>query len=184
VICSWGIFRATAVVGVFANDNSSDRKQYMRFLAINIGKTESGWMRQGVDTYVQRLYRYLPFEWLELPDAKVRSKDAQTVKEAEADLILGKLQDGDYLILLDEQGDMLTSRGLAERMERLMSASHKRVVYVTGGAFGFSDRVYARANMKLSLSKMTFSHQMVRIFFAEQLYRAMSILRNEPYHND
>jgi 23S rRNA (pseudouridine1915-N3)-methyltransferase len=156
----------------------------MRIICISIGKTESGWMREGVETYVKRLHRYLPFEWLELPDAKVKTKEAHIVLEAEADLILARINDGDYLILLDEGGEHLSSRGLAERMERLMSHSHKRIVYVIGGAFGFSDRVYARAQAKLSLSKMTFSHQMVRIFFTEQLYRAMSILRNEPYHND
>lgn len=156
----------------------------MRVVCISIGKTESGWMREGVETYVKRLHRYLPFEWIELPDVKTKTRDGLVLREAEADAFLAKIQDGDYLILLDEGGEMLTSRGLAERMERLMNMSHKRIVLIVGGAFGFSERVYSRAQGKLSLSKMTFSHQMVRIFFTEQLYRAMSILRNEPYHND
>jgi 23S rRNA (pseudouridine1915-N3)-methyltransferase len=156
----------------------------MRVVCLSIGKTESGWMRDAVEVYRKRLERYLSFDWTELPDARVRYKDAQTLKEAEADGFLAKIADGDYVILLDEQGEMLSSRGLSERMERLFSGSHKRIVFVIGGAFGFSDRLYTRANAKLSLSKMTFSHQMIRVFFTEQLYRAMTILRNEPYHND
>ena len=156
----------------------------MRILCLSIGVTESGWMRDGVETYVKRLKRYLPMDWVELPDAKTKAKEAHLVREAEADLVLARLADGDYVILLDENGEMLTSRGMAERMERLLSTSHRRIVFVVGGAFGFSDRIYTRAQAKLSLSKMTFSHQMIRIFFSEQLYRAMTILRNEPYHND
>ena len=156
----------------------------MRVICLSIGATESGWMKEGVEVYVKRLKRYLPLDWVELPDVRLKTKDAKQLCEAEADLILGKLADGDYLILLDEAGEELSSRGLAERMERLLSSSHRRIVFVVGGAFGFSDRVYARSNAKLSLSRLTFSHQMVRIFFPEQLYRAMTILKNEPYHND
>jgi 23S rRNA (pseudouridine1915-N3)-methyltransferase len=156
----------------------------VRVICYSIGKTESGWMRDGVNVYVKRLHRYMTFEWVELPDVKTRSKDPKVVKEAESELILSKVGEGDLLVLLDETGEMYSSRGWSERMEKWMAGSHKRVVFVIGGAFGFSDAVYARSQAKVSLSKMTFSHQMIRIFFTEQLYRAMSILRNEPYHND
>jgi 23S rRNA (pseudouridine1915-N3)-methyltransferase len=156
----------------------------MKVICFTIGPTESGWMKEGLEVYIKRLKRYLSLEWYDLPDVKTKSKEAHLVLEAEADLLLSRFIDGDYVILLDEAGEMLSSRGLAERIERLFHLSHKRIVFVVGGAFGFSDRIYARANARLSLSKMTFSHQMIRVFFSEQLYRAMTILKNEPYHND
>jgi 23S rRNA (pseudouridine1915-N3)-methyltransferase len=156
----------------------------MKVICFTIGPTESGWVKEGLEVYIKRLKRYLSLEWHDLPDVKTKSKEAHLVLEAEADLLLSRFIDGDYVILLDEAGEMLSSRGLAERIERLFHLSHKRIVFVVGGAFGFSDRIYARANARLSLSKMTFSHQMIRVFFSEQLYRAMTILKNETYHND
>lgn len=156
----------------------------MRVVCLSVGKTEAGWTRDGVEQYRKRLERYMSFEWLELPDARVKFKEAAHLKSAEGEAFLAKIQEGDFVILLDEGGEMLSSRGLAERFERWFNQSPKRIVFIIGGAFGFSDAVQARANARLSLSKMTFSHQMVRIFFLEQVYRAMTILRNEPYHND
>ncbi len=156
----------------------------MRILCLCIGKTEAGWTRDGVEMYRKRVERYLGFDWLELPDVRIKYREPGHLKTAEGEAFLAKIQEGDFVILLDEGGEMLTSRGLAERFERWFHQAPKRIVFIIGGAFGFSDAVQARANTRLSLSKMTFSHQMVRIIFLEQVYRAMTILRSEPYHND
>ena len=126
---------------------------------------------------------YLPFTWIVLPDVKLKTTDGALLKKEEGKLILSKLQTDDYLVLLDENGKQLTSMELAQWTERRLASSGRRLVFLVGGAFGFAPEVYARAQEQLSLSKMTFSHQMVRLFFIEQLYRAMTILRNEPYHN-
>jgi 23S rRNA (pseudouridine1915-N3)-methyltransferase len=129
------------------------------------------------------LKNYLPFTWIVLPDVKLKTTDGALLKKEEGKLILSKLQTDDYLVLLDENGKQLTSMELAQWTERRLASSGRRLVFLVGGAFGFAPEVYARAQEQLSLSKMTFSHQMVRLFFIEQLYRAMTILRNEPYHN-
>lgn len=105
-------------------------------------------------------------------------------KTAESAMILSELQPSDYVVLLDERGDMLTSRQFSEFIQKGMSGGKKRMVFVVGGPYGFSQETYSRANAKLSFSKMTFSHEMIRLFFVEQLYRANTILRNEPYHHD
>jgi 23S rRNA (pseudouridine1915-N3)-methyltransferase len=155
----------------------------MKWVLLQVGKTDAGWLREGVQQYEKRLPHYLPFEVITIPDVK-RVRDEKNQKEQEGRAILDKLEPADFMVLLDERGKSWTSRQLAEFVQRKMNESTKRLVFVIGGPYGFSPDVYQRANMKLSLSAMTFSHQMVRLFAVEQMYRAMTILRNEPYHHD
>ena len=149
-----------------------------------IGKTSEKYLETGIEIFEKRLKNYLPFSWTILPDVKVKTTDGALLKKEEGKLILSKLQPEDYLVLLDEAGKQWSSTELAFWLERKLSSPGKKLVFLIGGAFGFAPEVYARAQEQLSLSKMTFSHQMVRLFFMEQLYRAMTILRNEPYHNN
>jgi 23S rRNA (pseudouridine1915-N3)-methyltransferase len=149
-----------------------------------IGKTSEKYLEAGIEIFEKRLKNYLPFTWTILPDVKLKTADGALLKKEEAKMVLSKLNPDDYLVLLDENGQQFTSVQLAQWTERRLSDSRRRMVFLIGGAFGFSPDVYARAQEKLALSKMTFSHQMVRLFFLEQLYRAMTILKNEPYHND
>ena len=155
----------------------------MKWVLLQVGKTDAGWLREGVQQYEKRLPHYLPFEVITIPDVK-RVRDEKNQKEQEGRAILDKLEPADFMVLLDERGKSWTSRQLAEFVQRKMNESTKRLVFVIGGPYGFSPDVYQRANMKLSLSAMTFSHQMVRLFAVEQMYRAMTILRNESYHHD
>jgi 23S rRNA (pseudouridine1915-N3)-methyltransferase len=148
-----------------------------------VGKTSERYLEDGMAIFEKRLKNYVPVQWHIIPDAKVKSADARVVKKEEGEKILAKLQSDDYLVLLDENGREYTSVELANWMEKRLNQSPRRLIFLIGGAFGFSDAVYARAQEKLSLSKLTFSHQMVRLFLLEQLYRAFTILRNEPYHN-
>ncbi|MGQ0828606.1 MAG: 23S rRNA (pseudouridine(1915)-N(3))-methyltransferase RlmH [Bacteroidota bacterium] len=148
------------------------------------GKTEDDYIVKGVAVYQQRLKHYVSFETIVIPaikNTKALSIDQQKQKEGE--LILKSIQTSDRLILLDENGKEYNSVGFANFIQQQMNSGIKNLVFVVGGPYGFSDEVYKRANTKISLSKMTFSHQMVRLFFVEQLYRAMTILRNEPYHH-
>jgi 23S rRNA (pseudouridine1915-N3)-methyltransferase len=156
----------------------------MKIACWAIGKTNEKYLEEGIQLYEKRLRHYLSFSLEIMPDVKISgSVSALQLKEKEGALILSKLKPEDYLILLDERGKQLDSVSFAQYMEKRFTHSHKRIVFLIGGAYGFSAEVYARANDKLSLSSMTFSHQMIRLFFCEQLYRAMTILRNEPYHN-
>lgn len=139
---------------------------------------------QLIDDYVNRLKFYISFTLEVIPDiknAKNLSEDNQ--KKLEADEILKRINPGDELILLDENGKSFTSEGFSELLQKKMNSGLKNLIFVIGGPYGFSDAVYARATSKISLSKMTFSHQMIRLFFVEQIYRAFTILRNEPYHH-
>lgn len=157
----------------------------MKVVLLMVGKTAESWLQQGVKQYFDRLTHYLPFEARILPDIKNAGKMKYDVlKQMEGDLILKNLENSDQLVLLDEGGKIFSSRGFSEYMEKQMLGGARRLIFVIGGAWGFSDEVYQRANGKISLSRMTFSHQMVRLIFAEQLYRAMTILKNEPYHHD
>jgi 23S rRNA (pseudouridine1915-N3)-methyltransferase len=149
-----------------------------------IGKTSEPYLETGVAIFEKRLKNYLPFAWIVWPDLRKKSSDPQQIRKEEGQLVLSRLNPDDLLVLLDEKGRQFTSTELAQWLERRLSASHRRLVFLIGGAYGFSPQVYERANEMLSLSKLTFSHQMVRLFFLEQLYRAMTILRNEPYHNE
>lgn len=156
----------------------------MKVLFWAIGKTNEKYLETGIDIYTKRLAHYLPFEMEILPDIR-RAKylSEEQLKEKEGAYLLGRLKNDDLLILLDEKGEMFTSVGFASYLDRRLQSPYRRLIFQVGGAFGFSDAVYQRANARLALSKMTFSHQMVRLFFLEQLYRAMTILKNEPYHN-
>ena len=156
----------------------------MNITLLTVGKTKTGYVAEGIGEYLKRLKRYVPYEIVELPDVKNAgriSKEEQ--KEAEGKAILSLLTPADHLTLLDERGRQYTSTELAERLQGLMASGKKRLVMVVGGPYGFSKAVYDRANDMLSLSKMTFNHEMVRLFITEQVYRAMTILRGEPYHH-
>lgn len=157
----------------------------MKITLLTVGKTDRDWVRQGLDIYVSRLKHYIPFTLMEIPELKnvsALSKDQIKVKEGE--LILKNVRPTDDLILLDEHGKEYSSVQMAKILQDKISYECKDIVFVIGGAYGFSDAVYARANSKLSLSKMTFSHQMVRTIFAEQLYRSFTIMKGEPYHHE
>lgn len=150
-----------------------------------IGKTDESYLEEGLKKYFDRLKHYVGFEMKVIPDLKNRkalTEEAQ--KEAEGNLILSTLQAGDMLILLDENGKQFSSRAFAAFLEKRMVQSTKRLVFLVGGPFGFSANVYGHADKKISLSPMTFSHQLIRLLFAEQLYRAFTIIRGEAYHHD
>ena len=149
-----------------------------------VGKTSEKYLENGIEIFEKRLKNYLPFSWTVWPDVKLKTSDGARLKLEEGKMLLQKLQPDDYLVLLDEKGQTFSSVELSRWLERRLSASNRRMIFLIGGAFGFSPEIYARANEQLALSKLTFSHQMVRLFFLEQLYRAMTILRNEPYHNE
>jgi 23S rRNA (pseudouridine1915-N3)-methyltransferase len=149
-----------------------------------IGKTSEAYLQTGIELYAKRLPHYLPFEWVVLPLPKVRNTDGRQMSLEEGKLILSKLQPDDFLVLLDERGKQFSSVTFSKWMEQQLASSRKRIVFLIGGAFGFSESIYQRANGQISLSAMTFSHQMIRLFFLEQLYRAMTILRGESYHNE
>ncbi len=149
-----------------------------------IGKTSEKYLEAGIEIFEKRLKNYLPFSLVVLPNVKVKTIDSQLITKEEGKLILSKLAPDDWLVLLDEQGQQFTSMELSRWLERRLGDSRRKMVFLIGGAFGFSPDVYARSNESLALSKLTFSHQMVRLFCLEQLYRAMTILKNEPYHNE
>ena len=150
-----------------------------------IGNTSFPYLKEGTSIYEKRLKHYIPFEYNVIPDVKnAKNMSKEQLKTKEGDNVLKKLDKGDWLILLDERGKELSSLKFASYFDNLLQQSHKRLIFLVGGAYGFSDAVYQRANGKISLSKMTFSHQMVRLFVIEQIYRAMTILRNQPYHHE
>lgn len=148
-----------------------------------IGKTSEPYLETGIGVFEKRLKNYLPFNWNVLPGPRLKTAEGKLLKLEEGKIILSKLTPDDFLVLLDEQGQQFSSVELAQWMEQRLASSQRRLIFLIGGAFGFSPEVYSRANMQISLSRLTFSHQMVRLFFLEQLYRAMTILRHEPYHN-
>lgn len=157
----------------------------MRIVLIWIGKTATGYMREAVDDYASRIKRYIPLEIVEVADVRgVAKDDINALRTAEGVAMMKYVKPDDYLVLLDDKGKQYTSLQLSAEVERMSLSSTKRVVYVIGGAFGFSQAMYDRANALLSLSRLTFSHQMVRAIFLEQVYRAMTIMRGEPYHHE
>ena len=156
----------------------------MKILLLVIGKTDDDYLITGIKKYVGRLGHYVSFEMKEIPDIRNRKTlSEEQQKKSESFLLLSQFQAGDYIILLDENGKQFTSVEFSENLEKLMASGNKRIVFVIGGPYGFSQDVYAKANAKMSLSPMTFSHQMVRLIFVEQLYRAFTILKGEPYHH-
>ena len=157
----------------------------MKITLLTVGKTDKAWVRQGLDIYVSRLKHYVPFSVVEIPELKnVSALTKDQIKVREGELILKNIKPSDDLILLDERGKEYTSLELAKIIQDKMTYAGKDIVYVIGGAYGFSDAVYRRADSKMSLSRMTFSHQMVRAIFAEQIYRAFTIIKGEPYHHE
>lgn len=157
----------------------------MKITLLTVGKTDKSWVREGMDIYVSRLKHYIPFSVVEIPELKnVSALGKEQIKVREGELILKNIKPADDLILLDERGREFTSVELAKVIQDKISYAGKDIVFVIGGAYGFSDAVYQRANSKLSLSRMTFSHQMVRVIFIEQIYRAFTIMKGEPYHHE
>ena len=157
----------------------------MKITLLTVGKTNELSFKNAISDYQKRLKFYIPFEIEEIPELKNNKNIPEEVqKQKEGELILKHLMEGDEVILLDDKGDAYTSTRFANYLEKKMIAGNKRLIFVVGGPYGFSKDVYRRANGKVSLSPMTFSHQMVRLVFTEQLYRAMTILRGEGYHHE
>ncbi|MBE6240813.1 MAG: 23S rRNA (pseudouridine(1915)-N(3))-methyltransferase RlmH [Bacteroidales bacterium] len=157
----------------------------MKITLLTVGKTDKDWVRQGMDIYISRLKHYIPFAVVEIPELKnVSSLSKEQIKSREGELILKNIRPTDDVILMDERGKQYSSVELAKVLQDKISYNGKDIVFVIGGAYGFSEEVYSRANSKISLSRMTFSHQMVRAIFAEQIYRAFTIMRGEPYHHE
>lgn len=149
------------------------------------GKTEEAYLQEGVSKYSKRLKRYISFSEQLIPALKnAKSLSFQEIKQKEGDLLFTKIRDTDFVVLLDDKGNSFSSLEFSDFLQKQMNQSIKTLVFVVGGPYGFSDEVYKRANFKLSLSKMTFSHQMIRLLFVEQIYRAFTILNNEPYHHE
>ncbi|NNE31743.1 MAG: 23S rRNA (pseudouridine(1915)-N(3))-methyltransferase RlmH [Winogradskyella sp.] len=156
----------------------------MTIKLIAIGKTDNKNLITLIDDYKKRLSHYIKFEFEIIPDLKkVKHLSETQQKEKEGELILAQTQPSDVFILLDENGKQLDSIAFSNYLQKHMNSGIKTLIFVIGGPYGFSDALYTRANGKLGLSKMTFSHQMVRLFFIEQLYRGFTILKNEPYHH-
>lgn len=156
----------------------------MKIILLLCGKTQAGPIAELCEDYFQRLQHYWSFESQVLPDLKrTKNLSSEQVKGREAEQILKSLDPADHLILLDEKGRSYSSEALAQQMERWFHQSPRRLVFAVGGPYGFDPAVYARAQGKISLSAMTFSHQLIRVLFAEQLYRAASIIKGDPYHH-
>lgn len=156
----------------------------MKIILTVIGKTSEAYLREGIEKYAARITRYVPFEIRTLPDVRMKAPMPEKQKEAEGTMLLATLKPGDALVLLDERGKELTSRKFAEYIDRRMTTMQGNLVMAIGGPYGFSEAVYRRSDDMLSLSRMTFPHELVRLFITEQIYRAMTILRGEPYHHD
>lgn len=157
----------------------------MEISLLVIGKTSISYIKEGISEYCKRLSRYVKYSIIELPDIRKSGKLSESEqKSAEGVIIMREISENDYVILLDERGKEYTSRDFAGWLERLMAAGRKRIVFIVGGPYGFSQEVYSRGDAMLSMSKMTFNHEMVRLFFTEQLYRGVAILNGLPYHHD
>ncbi len=156
----------------------------MKIKVICIGKTGKSFLIDGESEYLKRLGHYIHIEKIEIPDIRnAKSLQINQIKIAEGKEFLNKIETTDEVFLLDEKGKENTSEGFAEFLQKRFNAGGKNLVFLIGGAYGFSEEIYNRSNGKIALSKMTFSHQMVRMIFFEQLYRSMTILRGEPYHH-
>ena len=156
----------------------------MRITFLWVGKTSENWLQEGIEVYLKRLKHYIQLSVNIIPASKNMPKnDPVKQKEMEGEAILGKVASSDEVYLLEERGHMYTSEDLAEFLQKKMTASVRHIVFVAGGSYGFSEKVYNRANGLISFSKLTFSHQMIRLLLCEQVYRAFTILRGEPYHH-
>lgn len=157
----------------------------MKIELLVIGKTDSKIIKEGFEIYNERLTHYIPFKMEIIPDIKnVKNMSIEQQKDKEGKEILKRIENPDIIVLLDENGKEFSSKGFADFIEQKTITGIKKLIFVIGGPYGFSQEVYQRSNSKLSLSKMTFSHQMVRMIFAEQLYRGMTIIKGEPYHHE
>jgi 23S rRNA (pseudouridine1915-N3)-methyltransferase len=157
----------------------------MKVLLLLTGKTDFVFIDKGISLYSERIKKYLPFEMVTIKDSKkLKSVSIFNVKKEEGTELMKKIQPSDFIVLLDERGKEMNSIEFAAFIEKKMATGTKRMVFVIGGAYGFSSELYQRANEKISLSKMTFSHQLVRLVFMEQFYRAFTIIRGEPYHHE
>ncbi len=157
----------------------------MKIKLLVVGQTSMKFAEQGFNEFTSRIKHYSDFEFVVIVNPKNSGRlDSAELKNKEAENILAKIQPQDFVVLLDEKGAEFSSVEFSAFLQKRMNSGVKNLVFVVGGAFGFSEKMYERANSKLSLSKMTFSHQLIRLIFAEQLYRAFTILRNEKYHNE
>ena len=157
----------------------------MKINLLCIGKTDDKEIKNLINYYLTRLPRHWNFEITEIPDVKnARNLTPDLLKKEEAKLFLNIIENTDLVVLLDENGKQFTSREFAQKLDSYQNNSIKKICFLVGGAYGFSDEMYQRANEKISISKMTFTHQMIRLFFVEQIYRADQILQGKPYHND
>ncbi len=157
----------------------------MKIKLLAIGKTDNKQLQALIDSYQKRLQHYIKFELEIIADIKnAKNLSEKQQKEKEGELILKKLQTTDTLVLLDEKGKQFRSKEFATFLQKKMNSGIKQLVFVIGGPYGFSEAIYSKAQQQISLSKMTFSHQMIRLFMVEQLYRGFSILKNEPYHHE
>lgn len=157
----------------------------MKIKLMTVGRTNNRLFSEAIQAYIKRLSHYISFEIIELPDIKnTRVLSVEKQKELEGLLLLNNIDKRDHVILLDERGRMPTSRQFATELEKHMLTLQNNLVFVIGGPYGFSSDVYSRSNSLMALSRMTLTHEMVRLFFIEQLYRSMTILRGEPYHHD
>lgn len=157
----------------------------MKITLLTVGKTDKDWVKQGIDIYASRMKHYFPFTIVEIPELKnVSSLSEEQIKTKEGELILKNIKPTEDVILLDERGREYSSMEFAKVLQDKISYTGKDIVFIIGGAYGFSEAVRQRSNSKISLSRMTFSHQMVRAIFVEQLYRAFTIMKGEPYHHE
>ena len=157
----------------------------MKINLLCIGKTDDKEIKKLINYYLTRLPRHWNFEITEIPDVKnARNLTPDLLKKEEAKLFLNIIENTDLVVLLDEKGKQFTSREFAQKLDSYQNNSIKKICFLVGGAYGFSEEMYQRANEKISISKMTFTHQMIRLFFVEQIYRADQILQGKPYHND
>ena len=157
----------------------------MKINLLCIGKTDDKEIKNLINYYLTRLPRHWNFEITEIPDVKnARNLTPDLLKKEEAKLFLNNIENTDLVVLLDEKGKQFTSREFAQKLDSYQNNSIKKICFLVGGAYGFSEEMYQRANEKISISKMTFTHQMIRLFFVEQIYRADQILQGKPYHND
>ena len=155
----------------------------MKIKLLVVDKTKGGYLQEGIEEYVKRLKHYIPFAIEIIPGIKDKAIIPGHLAKKEGELIINRLSKNDFVILLDEKGKQYTSPGFAKLVEKSINSSISSMVFIVGGAYGVSDEVKSKANDIIALSSMTFSHQMIRLFFAEQLYRAMTIIRGERYHH-
>lgn len=157
----------------------------MKMTLTTVGKTDVKWVKEGLELYKSRLTHYTQFAVNEIPELKnVSALTHPQIKDREGELILATVKPSDFVVIMDEHGRQFRSVEFASWLQNKMACDGRDIVFIIGGAYGFSDAVYGRADMKISLSEMTFSHQMVRVIFTEQLYRAFTIMRGEPYHHE